>query len=348
MKIIKYFICWIKARYVLLSSADFCALCDAFESEPHSKIAEYALKTYFSRHVPEKSELDRIYAGKYELRWLYLQNIQRGRRLTDCEQHLMVTSMPVGGTYAFPSALREPALKELFDSGNAHKIGEYTRAFALPRNYELRLIELCRTEEDADYLNSYHRALSHYLRFAKGEKLTAPDVQLAVLALNDEEMTVAMVENCTMAENILFVPTLRVLAEEGSLKALQKLFFNTYVESDELAQIMLERFPQLKRIYDMSCLRRPLYKLEREAGKFWGTVAPNMDEYQFIIWVIKTDVHNSKRSEFIRDSLLPMLEQPKATAYFCAWCADNFPEVSEQAYQRLRKIAKFYRDCYKR
>lgn len=347
MKIIKYLICWIKARYVRLSSADFCALCHAYEVE-HSKIAEYALKTYFSHHVPKSDELDRIYKGNYELRWLYLKNIRHGRRLTDEEQHLMVTSMPIGGTYAFPSALREPALKELFELGQAHKIAEYVRDFALPPDYELRLIERCRTENKPDYLNSYHRALSHYLQFAKGAKLTTPDVQLAVLALNDEEITVAMVENCTMAENILFVPTLRVLAEEGSLKALQKLLFNSFIESDELADKIIERFPQLKRIYDMSCLRRPLYKLEREVGQFWGTVAPNVDEYQLIIQSIETDAKHTKREEFIRDSLLPMMARPKTTAYFCAWCADNFPEVSEQAYQRLRKIAKFYRDCYKR
>ena len=347
MKIIKYLICWIKARYELLSSADFCALCHAYEIE-HSKIAEYALKTHFSRHVPEKDELDRIYRGSYELRWLYLHNIRRGRRLTDEEQHLMVTSMPIGGSNAFPSALREPALRELFEVGRVQKIGEYTRDFALPPDYELRLIERFRTEDKADYLNSYRRALNHYLLFAKGAKLTTPDVQLAILALNDEEMTVAMVENCNMTENILFVPTLRVLAEEGSLKALQKLLFNSFVESDELASIMLERFPQLKRIYDMSCLRRPLYKLEREAGQFWGTVAPNVDEYQLIIQSIETDAKHTKREEFVRDCLLPMMARPKTTAYFCAWCADNFPEISEQAYQRVRKIAKFYRDCYKK
>ena len=346
MKLFKYLICWIKARYVRLSFADFCALCDAYEINQRS-IAKYALEVYLSHYVPEKRELDRIYAGIDSLKWLYLKSIKRDRRLTDYEQHLMGTSMPTGGSFAFPSALREPALKELFDQRNVYKIGEYVRHFAVPANYELLLIKMSQEEEKPNCLSSYRRALEHYMKFAKGEKLTSSAVQLAVLALNDDKLSIAMIENCTMSKNILSMPALRILAERGSLKVLQKLLFCSFIESDELADKILKRFPQLKRIYEMSYLRRPLYKLEQESGQFFGTVAPNFDEYQFIIHIIKTDINHVKSAAFIRESL-SMMARPDATPYFCAWCADNCLKVSEQAYQRVRQIAQFYHNRYKK
>lgn len=356
-KIIKYLLCWLKAGYFGLSYDEFCALCEEFEKgqcSAHKKecrfwIAQHALKKYLRAHTPAKSEIDRIYAGSFELRWLYLESIPRGRQLPDYEQHMLVCKMPTGGPYRFPSALGDKALDELFSSAQAKKIGDYVQDFVLPPSYEMRLIELCHQEkgEQKDWFNSYRRVLLCYLNSKNDYKLIMPDAQLFVLALDDEELAVAMVGNCRLANNFLFAPTLEILVEQGSLKTLQTLFFNSYIESDELADKILERFPQLQEAYNISRLRRPLYKLEREVGEFLGTEAPSMKEHQFILRCIEADIDEEKRKEFVDDQVLPMLALPRTTPYFCAWCAYNFPETGKSAYQRVRQIAKAYRNKYK-
>ena len=350
MKIIKFLLCWFKAHFCTLGLDDFNALCDDFECSKHHIISQLALKKYFAVHMPFKQELDRIYAGNFDLRWLYLKSISPKRRLSDDEQYFLVCDMPTGGSFRFPSALRAPALKMLFERASPQKIGDYAEDFVLPTDYELRLIELCRKEKDhkVKFLNSFRRALMRYLRHAEGYKLMTPEVQMAVLALDDEEVTIAMIENCNLTTNILFMPVLKILVEQGSLNALKKLLSRSFIRSDELAQKMLQRFPQLKRAYDISCLRRPLYKLEKESKQFWGTEAPTMDEHQFIIHAIEADAEKKNREAFVANHLLPRLASAGTTPYFCAWCADTFPETGEQAYQKMRQIAKMYRDRYKK
>ncbi|MBQ9270829.1 MAG: hypothetical protein IJ218_00995 [Alphaproteobacteria bacterium] len=351
MNIIKYLYLWYKARFSTLPLSDFCTLCAVYSTTGKSKLAAKVLQTYFARNTPDHERLQRIYDGSYELKWLYLQNISRSRRQTDEEQHYLVTLMPVSVGYGFPSALREPALKTLFDLGQASKICAYVRDYSLPAKYEQRLISLCREEAISSpsfKFDSFKRALLQYLQFAQGPKMEGPDIQLALLALNDEELITAMVENCTLERNLLWAPALRILADQGSLKSLQTLFFHSFILSEGMVQIILQRFPQLKYAYEISCLRRPLYKLERQVGKFWGTAAPTMEEHQFIVRTIACDAENTDRNEFVQKLLLPALERKNTTPYFCAWATYTFPETGEKAYQKMRKIAKMYRDRYKK
>lgn len=347
MNIIKYLLCLLKARFTILSYEDFGALCQGVDKQ-HSKIAGFALKIYLSCHAPTDGEVDRICVGSDELKLLYLRSIRPERRLSDYEQLSLVRYIPIGGRYRFPSALREPALKELFEKATPQKVGDYARSFALPSDYELRLIELCRTEEPTHFsLNTYKKALQCYLVLCKGRKLLTPDVQLSILALDDEKMASDMIGNCNLSENILFLPVQKILAEQGSFKVLQELLFRSYITSEELSQKILQRFPSLKWAYEISRLRKPLRRMEKELEQFWGVEAPTPDEMRFIEKYFEKNIQDDERHElFVRHKVKPLIAT--ATPYFCAWVAREFPELGETAYQRVRNIAEFYRDIYKR
>ena len=349
MNIIKYLLCWLKALFTVLPYEDFIFLCDGVDKE-NSKIAEYALKAHLSRLEPDKSVMERICAGSPELKLDYLQSIRPNRRVSDYEQLCMVRHIPIGGRYCFPSPLREPALNELFERSSAQKLGDYAARFALPADYELRLIDLCHKEKNPHLgLNTYRRALHRYLAYSycKRNILASPAAQLAVLALDNEMIALDMVRNCTFAKNILFLPVQEILVEQGTFATLQELLFHSFIDSDELAEKMLQRFPQLKWMFEISRLRKPLYRIENELDTFWGIQAPSLDEMHFIEEIIKSAPLDAEQQKmFVQHKVKPLLDM--ATPYFCAWVAYKFPELGEQAYQQVRKFAEHCRDLHKK
>ena len=344
MNIIRFLLYWFKARFGTLSIDDFCALCDAYEKSAHCKPSKMLLTVYFSSHTPNKDELDRIYASSFALRRLYLENIRRGRQLTPDEEHMLVCNMQIYSSLRFPARLRESALNELFSQNSPQKLICYVRDYALPPQYEMLLIARCQEHQTkVPYSTSYRPVLLSYLHNHQKCKFLTLDTQQAILELNDEEITIALIENCTLANNFLFLPVLQILVEKGSFRALQVLLLESFLPHEELIQIMLQRLPQLKYAYEISCLRRPLYRLEKETGEFWCVEAPSMTENAFIEQIVADEKENDakERRKIAQQIILSMLEH-EVTPYFCAWAAYKFPEIGEQAYKKMRQIAKFY------
>lgn len=347
MSIIRLLKCWLLVYITDPGIDDFCALCTEYDRKK-SKIAEYTLKKYFGSYAPGDAEIRRIYEGSDDLKALYFQNIRPGRKLSAYEQHRLVLSMPVNRFNRFPSPLDKQYLLRLFDKANKPKLAAYAESFALPPDLELRLIDLCAQEGQTNCpLNSYHYILQRYLSSA-AKKMKTPDVQLAVLALDDKNLTLALVENCNMENNILYIEALRHLVENADREVLSSLLLHSFIQSDELAKKMLERFPDLRCMHEISRLRHALRKLELEMKCFLGVIAPSETELDFICQSIEKDAKGDDRADFVEYVLRPKLQHNNVTPYFAAWAADEFPEVSEQAHQCVRKRAqKLYDLCKK-
>ncbi len=340
MNIISMLWCWLKVRAVGLSTEDFFALCNMFDRKK-SKIAEYALKAYFNSHTPEKQWLKHVYDGSDELKYLYFENIRRGRRLMPYEQEWLVQKMPISRFSRFPAALDKVHQKMLFEKSALPKLIAYVHGFVLPPDLEHLLIDLCAKEgNDRPFGNSYHMALWTYVSSLQKNKFQTPALQLSLLALNDDEITIELVKNCSMETNILFIPTMQQLAESGSREVLNELLFNTFVVSDELSRKILGRFPDLRWAYEISRLRKPLRKLEREIG-FFGVEAPSIKESDFILKSVEME------KDKVRKVIPEVLSRDDVTPYFCAWVASEFPEYAEKAYRNVRKTAEKCREIYK-
>lgn len=349
MSIIKIIKCWLMICLNSISYDDFRALCAEYDRKK-SKLAEKTLKMFFALwREPSDTAVDIVYAGSDDLKLLYFQNIRRGRRLTPYEQKKLVRAMPIDRFSRFPARLDKQYLSQLLEKANKQKFAAYVDSFSLPSELESRLIELCVQEGEEKYFwNSYRYVLLRYLRSSVKNKLQTPDVQLAVLALADEDLTMALVGSCNMRENYLFVSTQQYLAENAGRKVLSSLLLHTYVASEELSKKILRRFDDLRWMVEISRLRRPLRKLEIDSKRFLGVEAPSHQEAQFICQTIEKNVKREKREEFVHDVLAPALRRCDVTPYFCAWAADEFPEVSEQAYRNVRATAERLLKHYKK
>lgn len=349
MTIIEKLVCWYKARFSQLSDKEFTALRDAYKLAS-TPFIERILATYFRHHIPKNSEVNIICEGNYSFQQLYVLNTPRGRKLSEYEQHCWVYFMPLGGPYRFPSALDEPALTELLDSGAPCKIAAYVRDFALPEKFELRLLELCKKEEKKRFpLNTYHSAVFNYLTFCRESRMTSPTSQRALLAINDEKLTEALMKLSSLDNCLLAGEVIADLIADRNKAALSLLLFKSYVADKDLVQKMLEAFPQLKWQYEISKLRRPMRKLEKDTGEFFGIEAPTALEQKLILGYLgirKDD--DERRGIFIRIRVLPRLKSTAGSPYFCAWAAYNFPETSEKAYQSVRSAAEYLRSRFKK
>ncbi len=343
MNIIKLLMCRIKVRAVGLGMEDFIALCEMFDCKK-SKLAAGTLRSFFGSHTPDENQLSRVYGGSDDLMELYLNSIKRNRRLTEYEQKGLIERMPMSRFSRFPSALDKKYLERLFEKDKLSKLIAYVRDFILPPDLEHRLIDAYANEgEIKAFDSSYRMALNTYLLSAQKNKFQTPAVQLSLLALNNEDMLLNLLENCSMDNNILFIPTMKQLVESGSKNVLNKLLLHTFVASDESYRRILERFPDLRWAAEISRLRKPLRKLEREAGDFWGVLAPSMREYKFIMKTVESD--DLLEAHYV---VPKMLAEEDVTPYFCAWVASEYPEHAQTAYRVMRKTAEKYRDRYKK
>ena len=343
MNIIYRVWCCLKVRAFGLSTKQLVALCDCFERE--SKLAEYALKVYFSYYTPDKEHLKRVREGAGKLKLLYYNNIRRGRKLAAYEQDFLVSIYsPINRFSRYPSALDTVHQNMLFEKSAIGKLTAYVRSFILSPDLEHRLVAMCENEDNTlPFACSYRMVLSTYLSSPSRSrnKFQTPAVQLSLLALNDEELVMELVRNCTMDNNVLFVPTIRQIAESGSRRVIEELLFRTYIDSEYFSQMIQNRFPDLRWNYEIARLRKPLCRMEREIG-FIGVEAPSKEESDFIFNSIEQEKVN------VRKAIPNSLKRSNITPYFCAWVANEFPEYAETAYRNLRKIAEKYHQMYKR
>lgn len=316
-------------------------MCDCFDRE--SKLAGYVLKVYFGSYTPNKEQLERVRTGSNSLKMLYFDNIRRSRKLAVYEQDFLVSRYsPINRFSLYPSALDSIHQNMLFEKSAIDKLEAYVRSFTLSPDLEHRLVALCENEDNTvPFAGSYRVVLRTYLSSKCRSKFQAPAVQLSLLALNDDELTMDLVRNCSMDNNILFIPTIKQIAESGSCKVIEELLFRTYIDSEYLAQVIEKRFPDLRWAYEIARLRKPLRKLEREIG-FIGVEAPSKEESDFILYSIEAE------KDAIRRVIPNSLNRSNVTPYFCAWVANEFPEYAEAAYRNLRKIAEKYRKIYKK
>ena len=342
MNIIKMLWCRIKVRAVGLDTEEFFALCEAFERKG-SQLAKKVLKRFFNLYTPDQSFLGRVYAGSDDLKELYLMNIRKNRRLMPYEQKELVERMPMNRFSRFPSMLDKQYLEKLFAPEQKTKLIAYVRGYILPPDLEHRLMELYAAEGEVKPLgSSYRLALQTYVGSPQKNKFQTPAVQLSLLALNDDELTIKLLENCSMDNNMLFIPTMKQIVEDGSKEVLNALLLNTFVVDGEFSRKIVERFPELRWAYEISKLRKPLRKLERETNDFMGALNPSKFEFDFIMKTIESEDALTEHFE-----LPKMLAREEVTPYFCAWVASEYPEYAEAAYRTVRKIAEKYRNRYK-
>lgn len=341
MTIIKKLVYWFKARFMQLTDEEFIALRDAYKLARPPQI-EKILTTYFHCHVPRDTEVNIICKGDLFFKQLYVKSTPCGRKLSPYEQHCWVFFMPLGRLYRFPSPLDEPALTELLNYASPCKIATYIRDFALPEKFERRLLKLCREEKNKKIvLNTYHSALYDYLAFCPENHMVTPEIQKALLELGNKELLKAILKNCSFDNCILADEVIAELIKSHDEATLSLLLFKSYIANKELAQKMLEVFPQLKWQYEISKLRKPMRKLEKDAGEFFGIEAPTISESVLIIHYEEVERDHAQQKVFFRVKILPRLKSKDCSPYLCAWSTYNFPETGEKAYQSVRSTAEY-------
>lgn len=72
--------------------------------------AESVLRVFFANRTPNLSQLNAVYSYDDNLKWLYLQNISKKRKLTDKEQYYMASFMNFGPVFRFPQQLSDEAV----------------------------------------------------------------------------------------------------------------------------------------------------------------------------------------------------------------------------------------------
>ena len=348
MTIIKKLVCWYKAYFTQLTEKEFIALRNAYKLGT-TPLIERILATYFRRHAPSDAEVNIICEGHWYFKQLYVENTPRGRKLSEYEQHCWVFFMPLGGSNRFPSELDEPALNELFNYVPPNKIAIYVRDFALPEKFEWRLLELCQKEGTKKKFlpATYHGALYNYLTFCPANRMAAPKIQKALLMLGDKGLLTALInssslDNCSLADEVI-----SELIESRDEASLSLLLFKSYIADKGLANKMLEVFPQLKWQYEISKLRKPMRKLEKDTGQFFGIETPTTSEYMLITHYEEAEKDYDQQEIFVQVKLLPKLKHMASSPYLCAWSAYNFPEISEKAYQSVRATAEYLHKRFK-
>ena len=341
------FICYLfKARFGTFTDKEFEALCKEYSSHcglfgKKKNAVGLFLSIFFAHNVPTHQQLAILYDCSNELKWLYLRKISKKRRLSADEQMHMASAMPLGSVHRCPHRLSYAAVKCLFSRKDIDCIVSYVRDFELPEHYELELIERYSAQkgsQEAFFDHDYRFALKEYLSASTHKKCRTVRVQKRLLEVGDEELLTGLCVSQSLDENILFAETMRDLVKRGYEKAFDTLLFKSFIVDGKLQSNLYSAFPKLRWKLEISKVRRALYVLEKRNKQQWFVDAPCMKELEIIE---KSEVINDQLA-FIAHMVLPRLKDGSATPYFCAWVADEYPHLGENAYKCLRRFAEKY------
>ena len=336
-----------KARFGAFTDAEFNKLCKTYDAggmyqvSPEKRDAECVLKTFFASKTPSSEQLKVIYGCGDSLKWLYLANLSKKRKLTNDEQLYMAESMEFGPVFRFPQELNDAALERLFKSDNVGRIAAYVRGFALPEHYELELIgryeeQKLQGEPETWQKVGYGRALELYLESSVSKKCVSANVQDRLLEVADEKMWAKLCSSQSMTVNVLEKNTIRELIAKNYLEAIGELLAHSVIPTKELQRYLRTAMPQFRWELEISKVRHALRKMELETGNFWGVEAPDFYEMK----IIDISVLNEDKADYAEYSVRPRLTSGFATPYFCAWAVSFFPELGEDAYICLRNFAE--------
>ena len=336
-----------KARFGAFTDTEFDELCKAYDTggmyrvSPEKRNAECVLKTFFANKTPSSEQLKIIYGCDDTLKWLYLASISKKRRLSNDEQLYMAEFMEFGPVFRFPQELNEAALERLFESDNTRRISTYVRSFSLPEHYELELInryalQKSNGESETWQKGGYGRALELYLESTVSKKCVSANVQNKLLEVADEKMWAKLCSSQSMTVNVLEKNTIRELIAKNYTEAVRELLAHSFIPTRELQRYLLCAMPQFKWELEISKVRHALRKMELETGKFWGVEAPDFYEMK----LIDVSILNDDKADYAEYSVRPRLTSGFATPYFCAWAANFYSELGEDAYICLRNFAE--------
>lgn len=357
MQIIKNFINLFKARFGAFTDEQFDALCkecdeyDTLDAKKHQNVAR-VLKMFFAHNVPNSCQLKAIYGNGENLKWLYLKSLSAKRVLTEEEQMYLATKMIFGLVFHFPQPLGDKALTALFERGNEYSMYAYIRDFALPEQFELKLIQLYAKHQTPDVLenkatNPYRFVLNRYLSSSIYARRLLAKVQAELLEkVWDEDLWVTLCSAQGMRENILLDKTIYELILRKYHRALKALLFHSFISSVELQRYLYREMPELKWILEISKVRHILCKMESQTRTPLGVELPNPGENGIIKQYEGTDY----KQTFVKSQTSIKLRMQTATPYFCAWAADKYSDFGETAYDCVRKFAlkrvQLYRKCH--
>ncbi|MBQ8482146.1 MAG: hypothetical protein IJ532_06400 [Alphaproteobacteria bacterium] len=301
------------------------------------------LSVFFAHQTPTLGQLNAVYEGGDNLKWLYLRNISPKRPLTSEEEQYMATMMEFGPVFRFPRKISDRAVNLMFESGNVRRIAVYVKDFALPEAFELELIK--RYEMQKPYARSsralrpdYAYALSQYLSMCRQPKCQTEKVQEKLLEVADEDMLEGLCASQNMSKNLLHNSTISALIAKRYSKALRAMLMHSFVPTSELQRYLYSSFPELKWELEISKVRHALRKLEKRYGEFWGVEAPNYDEYK----IIDESIIAENQLDFVEGKVQSRINADIATPYFCAWATDEYPYLGENAYRCIRRFAEKY------
>ena len=339
-----------KARFGTFTDDEFDALCKEYSNlsglfnKSKRLGAETVLRVFFANRTPNLSQLNAVYSYDDNLKWLYLQNISKKRKLTDKEQYYMASFMNFGPVFRFPQKLDDAAVLRMFEVGNVRRIATYVRDFPLSERFELELIDRYAKQKPygkSDYGKcDYGVALSGYLESCRYPKCLSAKVQDRLLEVVDEDMWVKLCASQSMSVNALHKNTIRELIAKRYSEAIRSLLFYSYMPTVELQRYLYSSFPKLKWDLEISKVRHALRGLELRNKEFMGVEAPSYDEAKIVEAAILTD----DVVKFMEVNVCPLLKSGAATPYLCAWAVNECPQLGEIAYTCLRGFAEKYRN----
>ena len=332
-----------KARFGTFTEKEFGALCTSYSEsaffDSKKQNAGSVLGVYFRHKIPTQTELNTVYKCGDELKWLYLRNISKKRKLTDYEQKYMAAFMNFGPVFRFPQQLNDEAVQCLFEVSDIRRISTYVRDFMLPERFELELIR--RYELQKPYVTpskawgrDYRYVLDQYLDHVTPGRCSSFKVQEELLRVADEELWEKLCSSQNMTVNVLEKNTIRELISHGYDKALRALLMHSFIPTQELQCCLLSAFPGLKWELEISKIRHALRKIEVESGKILGVEIPTHHEAM----IIEASFLVEDMSDFAEYSVKPRIKHGIATPYFCAWAVSVCPGLGEEAYDCLRNF----------
>ena len=319
-----------------------------------NKTARWLLGIYFKASLrPEEQKLltSSLYS-KAQDQWL---KIAKHRNLTDEEQYMLVHQMPWNFLRRFPKKLSDTYVEALFDDRNPLKIVAYCRSFALPEKFEKFLIEnyqksLKTIDEKMQYqkygnrtINGWAEALIAYLEGPdfRDKRLTAKDVQIQLLHLNDDKIVEKLILRCSIIENILHEDIIWELIDKNKADALRLLLRESYLAGSPSQINHFEaKMPQLKAQMLIAKLRREQYLLEQEKHVFIGALVFKPRE-DFLIQ--KHHLYQSEDQNNL-DEFVKLYIQPQINTFgscMCAYIAYHFPQLANDALKHLQEVKSY-------
>lgn len=288
------------------------------------------LQKYFRTTTPPLVILNRIHYGDASIRAMYYEGMA-GRHLSDDEQLLLVRIASPEEKFAFPHPLDQAALYDMFVTRkhDIKRMARYVGTYALPEEYEIKLVELAKSMSCSFELNAYANILDQYIMECKDVIFDSEKSQEALINYNEPTIREHLASFCDLEEVFPSEELVENMIADSNVRALRMVLYKSRVISPEQRALIAEKLPFLKNAVEISEIRYRLYQEEKEKGIFSGVATPSTNEKSLMA------MRGDLGEDFI-DLVCQKMNEPSVTVYFLVWAAEHYQELEVKALRKLQ------------